>query len=509
MSLRILAIDDMGAMRSLVKRTLNELGFDDVTTASNGKEAFDRLVALSDIKEKAYELVISDWNMQPVNGLQLLKMVRSNELLGETLFILLTAEQGKDNIIAALQADVDEYVIKPFNTATIKTKLENLVAKKLAAIKAMFDKTAVKFKSGMVDGDADKKKDQLIGFFGAKITKLMRVAPWSSKPVTAMGELYQYLGKHQEAEKYFRDAVKMNFGDTEAHAQLSNTLRATGKLGESLSELELALRLNPNSAELKRRLGEAYLKSNDYENAIKYLAEAQAGLTDGQAGNLSALGKAKMGKGEATRDPALLTQGVADIQKAADLDPSLIAAQYNLMVAYKKLGKSNEALAVMERIEKLEPSDAEGWIALGKAFLDRKETVKAVFAFKKAEALARNKFDACIEIAVALYDNGVIKEAQTFNSIAIEQNPSSVLAYNLSGLLHRAHGSFKDAVADYERAIKLDPENPVIEFNLGFALFKFGDQEKGRVYLEDAVKKMPELEEKLKEIITEGKNVAR
>ncbi|MBF0293040.1 MAG: tetratricopeptide repeat protein [Nitrospinae bacterium] len=509
MSLRILAIDDMGAMRSLVKRTLNELGFDDVTTASNGKEAFDRLVALSDIKEKAYELVISDWNMQPVNGLQLLKMVRSNELLSETLFILLTAEQGRDNIVAALQAEVDEYVIKPFNSATIKAKLENLVAKKLAAIKVMFDKMAAKFKSDQVDGDADKKTVQLIEFFGSRINNLKRVAPWSSRPLTAMGNLYQQFGKHEEAEKYFRDAVKMNFGDTEAHAHLSNTLRATGKLGESLSELELALRLNPNSAELKRRLGEAYLKSNDYENAIKYLAEAQAGLTAGQAGNLSALGKAKMGKGEATRDAGLLTQGVTDIQKAADLDPSLIAAQYNLMVAYKKLGKSNEALAVMERIEKLEPSDAEGWIALGKAFLDRKERVKAVFAFKKAEALARNKFDACMEIAGALYDNGVIKEAQTFNAIAIEQNPSSVLAYNLSGLLHRAQGSLKEAVADYEHAMNLDPDNPVIEFNLGFALFKFGDQEKGRVYLEDAVKKMPELEEKLKEIITEGKNVAR
>lgn len=509
MSLRILVVDDMGAMRSLVKRTLNELGFEDIATASNGKEAFDRLVALSDIKDKSIELVISDWNMQPVNGLQLLKMVRNNELLSETLFILLTAEQGKDNIVAALQAEVDEYVIKPFTTATIKIKLENLVARKLAAIKAMFDKMAVKFKSGMVDGDADKKKDQLIGFFGAKITNLMRVAPWSSKPVTAMGNLYQYFGKHEEAEKYFRDAVKMNFGDTEAHAQLSNTLRATGKLGESLSELEVALRLNPNSVELKRRLGEAYLKNGDYENAIKYLAEAQAGLTTGKAGNLSSLGKAKMGKGEATRNTALISEGVTDIQKAADLDPGLISAQYNLMVAYKKLGKPQEALAVMERIEKLEPSDADGWITLGKAFLDRKERVKAVFAFKKAEALARNKFDACMEIAGALYDNGVIKEAQTFNAIAIEQNPSSVLAYNLSGLLHRAQGSLKEAVADYGHAIKLDPENPVIEFNLGFALFKSGDMEKGRSYMDSAVKKMPELEGKLKEILTESKNVAR
>lgn len=509
MSLRILVVDDMGAMRSLVKRTLNELGFEDIATASNGKEAYDRLVVLSDIKDKSIELVVSDWNMQPVNGLQLLKMVRNHEQIYNTFFIMLTAEQGKDNIVAALQANVDEYIIKPFNTATMKAKLENLVAKKLAAIKTMFDKMAAGSKSDKVDADAGKKEKQLIQLFSAQISQLKRVAPWSSKPVTAMGNLYQYFGKHEEAEIHFREAVKMNFGDTEAHAKLSSSLHAMGKLLESLSELEVVLRLNPNSAELKRRLGEAYLKNDDYENAIKYLAEAQAGLTTGKAGNLSSLGKAKMGKGEATRNTALVSEGVTDIQRAADLDPGLISAQYNLMVAYKKLGKPQEALAVMERIEKIEPADADGWITLGKAFLGRKENAKAIFAFKKAEQIARNKFDVCLEIAGALYDGGIFREAQTFNDIAIEENPSSVNAYNLSGLLHRAQGSLKDAVADYGHAIKLDPENPVIEFNLGFALFKSGDMEKGRSYMDSAVNKMPELEEKRNDILAESDGARR
>jgi len=506
MSLRILAVDDMGAMRSLVKRTLNELGFENISLASNGKEAYDRLVAMSDIKDKSIELVISDWNMQPVNGLQLLKMVRNHERIYGTLFVLLTAEQGKDNIVAALQAEVDEYIIKPFTGATMKAKLENLVAKKLALIKTMLDKMAAKNKSDLVDADANKKEGQLIQFFSAQISQLKRVAPWSSKPVTAMGNLYQHFGKHEEAESHFRQAVKMNFGDTEAHARLSSSLNAMGKLLDSLSELELALRLNPNSAEIKSRLGEACLKNGDFENAIKYLSEAQAGLQAGKAGNLSALGKAKMTKGEAIRDAALINEGAGDIQKAADLDPDLISVQYNLMVAYKKMGKAKEALAVMERIEKIEPADAEGWMALGKAFLDKKETVKAIFAFKKAEQMTLNKFDVCIEIAGALYDSGIFKEAQIFNNIAIGQNPSSVNAYNLSGLLHRAQGSLKEAVVDYEYAMTLDPENPIIEFNLGFALFKSGDMKKGKSHLDNAVQKMPALEEKRNAILAESQD---
>jgi tetratricopeptide (TPR) repeat protein len=359
-------------------------------------------------------------------------------------------------------------------------------------------------KSDQVDADAHKKEEQLIHLFGSQISQLKRVAPWSSKPVTALGNLYQHFGKHEEAEGHFREAVKMNFGDTEAHAKLSKSLQAMGKLSDSLSEMELALKLNPNSAELKRRLGEAYLKNGDYENAIKYLAEAQDGLTSGKAGSLSALGKAKMGKAETTRDIALLKEGAGDIHKAVDLDPSLISAQYNLMVAYKKMGKSKEALAVMERIAKIEPSDTEGWTALGKAFLEKKENVKAIFAFKKAEALATSKFDTCMEIAGALYDSGVVKEAQTFTDIAIEQNPSSVNAYNLSGLLRRAQGSIKEAVVDYEHAMKLDSENPIIEFNLGFALFKSGDTKKGKFHLDSAVKKMPSLEQKRSEILAES-----
>jgi tetratricopeptide (TPR) repeat protein len=316
-----------------------------------------------------------------------------------------------------------------------------------------------------------------------------------------MGNLYQNFGKHEEAEGHFRQAVKMNFGDAEAHANLSRSLRALGKLVESVSELELTLKLNPNSAELKHKLGEAYLKNNDYENAIKYLAEAQAGLLAGKAGNMSALGKAKMSKAEATGDDAIMNEGASDIQKAVALDPGLISAQYNLMVAYKKLGKSEEALAVMERIEKIEPSDTEGWLALGKAFVERKETSKAVFAFKKAESLASNKFDVCLEIAGALYKGEAFKEAQVFNDVAIGENPSSVKAYNLSGLLHRALGSMKKAVADYEHALTLDREDPVIEFNLGFALFKSGDIGRGVPYMDSAAQKMPELAGKLNDIL--------
>ena len=118
LSMPILVVDDYGTMIRIIRNLLRQLGFNDVDDAPDGS------IALSKMHIKRYGLIISDWNMEPMTGYELLKQVRSDPSLASTPFIMVTAESKTENVIAAKQAGVNNYIVKPFNAATLKTKME-------------------------------------------------------------------------------------------------------------------------------------------------------------------------------------------------------------------------------------------------------------------------------------------------------------------------------------------------------------------------------------------------
>jgi two-component system, chemotaxis family, chemotaxis protein CheY len=117
-SMPILVVDDYQTMIRIIKNLLKQLGFEDVDDASDGTEALGKM------RQKQYSLVISDWNMQPMTGYELLKHVRADGTLRTTPFIMVTAESKTENVIAAKKAGVNNYIVKPFNAQTLKTKIE-------------------------------------------------------------------------------------------------------------------------------------------------------------------------------------------------------------------------------------------------------------------------------------------------------------------------------------------------------------------------------------------------
>ena len=94
---------------------------------TNVDEATDGGGALAKLREKAYGLIISDWNMEPMTGLELLKEVRADEKMKGTPFIMVTAESKTDNVIAAKKAGVNNYIVKPFNADTLKKKMSAVI----------------------------------------------------------------------------------------------------------------------------------------------------------------------------------------------------------------------------------------------------------------------------------------------------------------------------------------------------------------------------------------------
>lgn len=117
MDMNVLVVDDYKTMLRIIANLLKQLGFKNISEATDGS------MALGMMREKEFGLVISDWNMEPMTGLQLLKEVRADAKLKGTPFIMITAESKTENVIAAKQAGVNNYIVKPFNAETLKQKI--------------------------------------------------------------------------------------------------------------------------------------------------------------------------------------------------------------------------------------------------------------------------------------------------------------------------------------------------------------------------------------------------
>ena len=114
----VLVVDDYNTMIRIIRNLLKQIGFQDIDDAPDGS------AALGKMRDKRYGLVISDWNMEPMTGYELLKQVRSDPSISTTPFIMVTAESKTENVIAAKQAGVNNYIVKPFNADTLKTKID-------------------------------------------------------------------------------------------------------------------------------------------------------------------------------------------------------------------------------------------------------------------------------------------------------------------------------------------------------------------------------------------------
>ncbi len=121
MKMPIPIVDDYKTMLRIVRNLLTKLGFSDIDEATDGMDA------LAKLKNRNYGLVVSDWNMQPMTGYELLQKVRGDDRLKSLPFVMVTAESKVENVIAARQAGVNNYIIKPFSAEVLKAKLKTVL----------------------------------------------------------------------------------------------------------------------------------------------------------------------------------------------------------------------------------------------------------------------------------------------------------------------------------------------------------------------------------------------
>jgi two-component system, chemotaxis family, chemotaxis protein CheY len=120
-SIKVLVVDDFATMRRIVKNVLKQIGFTNITEADDGTTALEQL------KSGSFDLIISDWNMPKMTGLDLLKTVRGMDEYKNIPFLMVTAEAQKQNVVEAVQAGVSNYVVKPFTADQLTEKLEKIL----------------------------------------------------------------------------------------------------------------------------------------------------------------------------------------------------------------------------------------------------------------------------------------------------------------------------------------------------------------------------------------------
>ena len=117
--MKLLVVDDSSTMRRIIKNTLARLGYKDILEGADGVEGWSQMDSNPDI-----DMLITDWNMPEMNGLELVKKVRADDRFKDTPIIMVTTEGGKAEVITALKAGVNNYIVKPFNAQTLKEKLD-------------------------------------------------------------------------------------------------------------------------------------------------------------------------------------------------------------------------------------------------------------------------------------------------------------------------------------------------------------------------------------------------
>ena len=122
MTLKLLVVDDSSTMRRIIKNTLQRLGYDDVLEAEHGVEAWQIME-----KNSGINVLITDWNMPEMNGLELVRKVRADGRYDAMPIIMVTTEGGKTEVITALKAGVNNYIVKPFTPQVLKEKLEDVL----------------------------------------------------------------------------------------------------------------------------------------------------------------------------------------------------------------------------------------------------------------------------------------------------------------------------------------------------------------------------------------------
>lgn len=362
-TIKVLVVDDMANMRKTLMNMLRQIGFSDISEAQDGQSGLNK------IKSGGLGLIISDWNMPVMSGIQLLKKTREDIDTKSIPFLMVTAEITQAQIAHAAETEVDGYVIKPFNAATLKRKIEKVFERrsKPSPIDAMINL-----------GKAMIRDKQYANAISA-LHKALDEYPQSARLMATIGEAYEAQFNVHLAYEYYLKAKKINPLFVKTINQLASLFMSQNDPKKALKFMEEAAKISPNDPERQVEMGKAYMATGDQVKARQAFNTA----IKEDENNL----EMQKDIGEVYLDAGLEEYAVQAFKNVLTADPSKISIYNRLGIALRRKGRFEEAIGEYQKAIKIAPDDEVLFFNLSKAFMDVKDKIKAKEAITKALAL--------------------------------------------------------------------------------------------------------------------------
>ena len=250
-SLKVLVVDDKLNMRRTVKNMMRSFGFKIFEEADDGD------VALHLIQSQPFDLIVCDWNMPRMKGVELLRAIRADKKYDDIAFLMVTGEIEENKVAETIEAEVDSYILKPFKIATLEKKIIQIMTRRRtpSALEVQFKKTAVALAAGQYS-KAHKELDQAA-----------QIRPKSPMLYYQRGLVFEAEGKLTEAEKCYNMARQLGPLFLKAYEKLAHICQHRGRTAEVCTYLGTAAKISPNNSNRQIRLGRALLSEKRFEDA--------------------------------------------------------------------------------------------------------------------------------------------------------------------------------------------------------------------------------------------------
>ena len=365
--LTVLIVDDSFNMRALMRKMVRTLGFGEILEADSGIKALEAL------SQKLVDLVLCDWNMPGLKGIDVLKYVRSREETRNLPFIMVTAEMSEAIVAEAAESEVDDYMVKPFSLAELQARIQKIIK-----IQEEISDIDVLLKRGVAYVATEQYKKASVEF---KKAQLMN--PKSPRTLLEIGRLYMKQGLDGRAREYFERAVHFSPRFLRGHEELAQLHLALGNTDKYIEHMEEAVKISPRNLERKLILGDAHMQNGNTEEAKAVFEQVLEEATTQYSEIAEKIGEALL---------KLESYAVAEkaFGKALDANPSNLIIFNKLGIAFRKQGKFDEAVKNYLKAIKISPRDETLYFNLARAYEDSGDLEKALAALKKAMAINSN-----------------------------------------------------------------------------------------------------------------------
>lgn len=346
-NLTILIVDDQQRMRWTIKEMLRRMGYVNFHEADDGESAMDKL------RYQPINLVLCDWRMPRVTGVEVLRFVREDENLRNLPFILVTAEMNQEIVAEAGELEVDSYLLKPFTMANLESKLNEVLAKRanLSAIDTHLELGQAYIRANQPDKALDEFQQALA------------INQNSPRTLLALGQIFERQGENDKAQAYLENAIKLAPKFVKAHVALANLYQKTDRAGQAAEHLKQAATISPKNVDRHFQLAQVLVASGQTDEAAKVLKTAMK-VGKGQYSDVARR------VGEALMAAGLAGEAEAAFQQALEATPQDINLFNRLGIAFRKQGKFQEAVANYQRALGIAPDNEALYYNLARALME-------------------------------------------------------------------------------------------------------------------------------------------